>query len=504
MEKQMELCRIERPFIAYSLCFDDVMRTYLHREGIPYSEGFGSCWEFKYNGKCENISHAVEFPSVGYGKYSALGIHVTKKPIKNTKVACNAILSLLEKEKVVPFHYDGFYCPWDTMQKKRRWHNFHTVLVRAIDKRGKNWIADDPYYIVKDKKIPLSAMGAASKFYLEIDVSDYRPRSADEIFQSALNKMLNDSPIEQMERFLHDLKEWGIANENRLFDEKWLRAMENGYMTRHYLWLFFRELQNETRNDCCGILSLLFFGDLQLWKECVVHSLKGNGRMEKRERFVQFTQTFSAVIEKEKEIYNFVKNGKCAKNYALISSCEVGEVKDYKNIDLLPFFNARACKRSKRDIEHADITGEGEYILPKKKFCKRIAFKNIPFCTWAGQAKDHMRCEGQEIAISDSEKWKGIAFLVCSEWGRSQFMVKMKGKEKEYLSDFIANDFTYRSSHSVKIGKSYLIGTNKDVLFQKKIYLQCVYFVFPANESIDKITMPQCPSAHVFSAVLLR
>lgn len=44
----MKLEQITRPLIAYSLCFDDVMKTLLSAEAIAYDKAFSFCWEFVY------------------------------------------------------------------------------------------------------------------------------------------------------------------------------------------------------------------------------------------------------------------------------------------------------------------------------------------------------------------------------------------------------------------------------------------------------------------------
>ena len=64
-KRELELKQIERPFIAYSLCFDDVMRTYLCNVQIPYWHAFGACWEFCYD-PMKSTEDSVSFPTVGY------------------------------------------------------------------------------------------------------------------------------------------------------------------------------------------------------------------------------------------------------------------------------------------------------------------------------------------------------------------------------------------------------------------------------------------------------
>lgn len=497
-KRELELKQIERPFIAYSLCFDDVMRTYLESVDIPYWHAFGSCWEFCYD-PMKSTENSVSFPTVGYKKYEALGIEVCKYPIEDREKAGNTIKALLSEGKIVPLHYDGYYCPWDKLQKRRRWHNSHTVLVRGMEKRGKNWIADDPYYLVKNKKVPVSAIGVATKFYFAIDTEHYRERTPQERFKEFLPKFMK-APVAAMEEFLADTTQ-KTENGEKIFGEKWIKTMENGFMTRHYLWLFFRHLREETGETTFGMAELLFFGDLQLWKECVIHSLKGVRKQHEKEHEEGFIHTFKKIIDMEREILSFLHNEKADNHRELISSCEIEDAKESHAVDLHALFNARGCKKTRRDRIPADITGEGEYIVPLKKFLKRVIYKDIAFELELGAEYDHFRCAGQAVTIEDSERWKGIAFLACSEWGCSQFLIRMVGRRKEYLSDFVLNDFTNPDRNSVLIGSSYL-GAGKR--FQKKVYLQAVYFEFPAGDAIREIRFPDCPSAHVFAAVLIR
>ena len=45
----MEVLQEVRPLIKYSICFDDIMRTYLTNEGITYYHPYGVCFEFEYD-----------------------------------------------------------------------------------------------------------------------------------------------------------------------------------------------------------------------------------------------------------------------------------------------------------------------------------------------------------------------------------------------------------------------------------------------------------------------
>lgn len=496
--EELQLKQIERPFIAYPLCFDDVMRTYLENINIPYWHAFGGCWEFCYDPK-KPTDEEVSFLSVGYKKYEVLGIEVRKYPADDRNNTVKEIKKLLSEGKIVPLHYDGYYCPWDKMQKKRRWHNRHTVLVRRTDKRGENWIVDDPYYSVKNKKVPISEIGSATKFYFTINTESYREKTSQGRFEEFLPKF-TEAPIVAMKEFLADITQKTKNGEN-IFSAKWIETIENGFMTRHYLWLFFRHLRQETKKTLFGMAELLFFSDLQLWKECVIHSLKGGRKHREKEHEAGFLQTFREIIVNEQKIYSLLHDGKTKGQQELISTSEIGWIKENEAINLHTLFNARACKKGRRDLFAADITGEGEYIIPQRRFLKKIKVKGITFLVDLGARLDHFRCAGQIMTISDSAKWKGIAFLACSEWGCSQFLIKMIGRNKEYLSDCLLNDFTNPEYHSVGIGSSYL-GPGKR--YQKKIYFQAVYFDFPGEEKICAIEFPDCPSAHVFSAVLLR
>lgn len=494
-KKELELKQIERPFIAYSLCFDDVMRTYLCNVQIPYWHAFGACWEFCYD-PMKSTEDSVSFPTVGYKKYEAIGIKISKYPAENKEKTVKEIKTLLSEGKVVPIHYDGYDCPWDKLQKRRRWHNSHTVLVRDMDKRGKNWIVDDPYYLVSDKRVPVSAIGTATKFYFLIDTGNYCECAAEDRFRK-FYPIYSEKPILSMERFLADIMQ-KTENGEGFFSTKWIRAMENGFMSRHYLWLFFRHLREET--GLYSTAELLFFDDLQLWKECVIHSLKGVRKQHEKEHEAGFIHTFKKIIDKEREILSFLHNEKADNHRKLISSCEIEDAKESHAVDLHALFNARGCKKTRRDRIPADITGEGEHIVPLKKFLKRVIYKDIAFELELGAEYDHFRCAGQAVTIEDSARWKGIAFLVCSEWGCSQFLIRLIGRRKEYLSDCIINDFTNPDCNSIKVGSSYIGGK----LFQKRVYLQAVCFRFPSEDKIHAIEFPDCPSAHVFAAVLIR
>ena len=131
--------------------FDDVMKTLLSAEAIAYDKAFSFCWEFVYEtGK--KFSEAISFPCVGFKKYACIGIDVKKVEIDGEE-ALSTVVAQIKSGKIVPIHYDGYVCPWDKLQKKRRWHNLHTVLAYAVDDKKRCFRVDDPFYEVSDKRM---------------------------------------------------------------------------------------------------------------------------------------------------------------------------------------------------------------------------------------------------------------------------------------------------------------------------------------------------------------
>lgn len=501
----MKLYQIEKPFIAYTLCFDDVMRTYLQNKGIPYIYAFGTCWEFEYSGDTEDMACAVTFPSVGFGKYESLGIRIVKKEIEDRSVVLKEIRELLARGKVIPIHYDGYYCRWDPMLKTKRWHNRHIVLARETDKKEKNLIVDDPHFSVHSKKLSFSELGTASKFYYLIQTENYKKCTVEEHFRLICKKYKNENPIKAMEHFLIDLKEKAKCKIcDWLFAEKWNLMISNGYMTRHFLWLYFRELYSNTGEMKFGILEWQFFGALQLWNECLTHSLKGARRKDKRIRLMSFIESFQAVIAKEKEIYTVLCQERISDSFQIVSLKKANRLETIQNIDLASVMNARSCKKSIYDKEEADLTGEGEYIVPFHKYINKVKIHGIDFSVRLGDSFDSVRCEGQEIPISGGKDAKGIALLICTEWGSTQFYFKAQGLKKEYGAECVIEDFTNQSAYSLKVGRSYLKGKSHDKLFQKRVYFRYAYFEFSERDTITSITLSVCPSVHIFSAVFVQ
>lgn len=496
----MKLEQITRPLIAYSLCFDDVMKTYLSAYNIAYDKAFSSCWEFKYE-RGKDFSEAVNFPHVGFKKYESIGIDVKKIKVEG-KEELSAVIAQVKAGKVVPIHYDGYVCPWDKLQKRRRWHNLHTVLAYAADDKKKYFCVDDPFYEISNQRVPYAAFGTASRFYLAIDITGYTKKTYAQLQSESMASFLTTPIFEQMEQFLSDFKE-RISEDNYegIFTVEWVRMIEQGYMTRHYLWLFYKSLYHETEKLQHGKAALLFYVALQAWKECVTQSHKGWRRRDKKERSESFARSFSRVIETEKEIAEVLLNG--------CDACEgiLSEGIPLRNAHCTPLpldalLNARGCKKSRFERSKADITGEGEYILPAKKHLKSVRAKEIVYPVFFGEKQDHVRCEGQHIKIPHRD-YDGIAFLACSEWGRSLFSAVFQGRKNTYYCDAILNDFTYPEDNSVRIGVSCLVGKKRDKVFQKNIYLQSLYFSFPKDDIIEEIILPDCVSVHLFSAVLV-
>ncbi len=499
--QKMKLEQITRPLIAYSLCFDDVMKTLLSAEAIAYDKAFSFCWEFVYEtGK--KFSEAISFPCVGFKKYACIGIDVKKVEIDGEE-ALSTVVAQIKSGKIVPIHYDGYVCPWDKLQKKRRWHNLHTVLAYAVDDKKRCFRVDDPFYEVSDKRMPYTAFGTASKFYLTVDTTGYVSKTYARLQTESMETFVRTPMFEHMETFLADFQECIRTDRYEgIFDVDWVKTIEKGYMTRHYLWLFYRSLYRETGKAEHGKAALLFYVDLQEWKECVTQSHKGWRRRDKKSRGELFALAFSRVIGTERKIAEVLTNG-CETCEGILSECVPLRDAHCTPVPLDTLLNARGCKKSRHDREKADITGEGEYILPAKKHLKSVRAKEIVYPVFFGEKRDHIRCEGQHIRISQGDH-DGIAFLACSEWGRSLFSAVFVGRQKTYYCDPILNDFTNPEENSVRIGTSCVIGKRRDRVFKKNIYLQSVYFKFPEYDIIEEIILPDCISVHLFSVVLVK
>lgn len=498
----MKLEQITRPLIAYSLCFDDVMKTFLSAHGIAYDKAFSACWEFQYE-RGKNFSEAVTFPHDGYKKYECIGIDIKKIKIDGEGMLPN-VIDQIKTGKVVPIHYDGYYCPWDKIQiqKDHRWHNLHTVLAYAADDQAECFYIDDPFYNVCGKTVPYASFGTASKFYLSIDTTGYKQKTYAQLQSEGMESFLKMPMFEQMEQFLFDFEDHiRKGNYDGIFDAEWVKTIEQGYMTRHYLWLFYRSLYRETGKAEHGKAALLFYIDLQAWKECVTQSHKGWRRCNKQGRSELFARSFSRVIESEKHIAEVLING-CNDCEEIISETIPPQTARSLPLLLNTLLNARGCKQFRRERKSADITGEGEYILPEKKYLKKVHAGNIEYPVLFGEERDHIRCEGQKLEIPRGNHC-GIAFLICSEWGRSLFSAVFHGRKKLYYCDSILNDFTNPEWNSVRIGVSCLVGKKRDKVFQKNIYLQSLYFSFPKDDIIEEIILPDCISVHLFSAVLV-
>ena len=501
----MEVLQEVRPLIKYSICFDDIMRTYLTNEGITYYHPYGVCFEFEYDIEGEHFWDRVKYPKSGFMKYPEFGITVEKIKTESLESLIELAKKTLAQGKCLPVHYDGYYCPWDTQQKIRRWHNRHTVLITGLNERKKYFSVADPFYLRSKEKLPFSTIGWASEFYLKIDTSSYVKTNGEDIHQSVIEKIKAKNHVESMESFLSDFIAYTSESkiDEPLFCDKWESMIEEGYMTRHYMWVFYSGLHKETGKSIYALLAVLFFHELQDWKECVVHSLKGWGHRDQKKYYTLFANSFHKVIKDEQKIVALLLGRSRGQNIGVIESASIASnCYNQQPINISASMNARGCKKNRRDRIFADITGEGEYVLPKWKLRKEIKFGKIRYEVALTEKKDHIRCQGQTIKVAQG-KYKGVCVLVCSEWGRSQLLFEIRGKKK-YYTDFILQDFCDKGDYSIPIGKTYLKSSPKDIRIQKMVYFQSVFFPFPENEQIKSIKLPDCPSVHIFAMVLLQ
>ncbi len=389
------------------------------------------------------------------------------------------------------------------LTEKKRWHNNHIVIVLGIDWKKERFVVCDPYYMQEKQFVPFSQIKEASKFCYLMESEWYQRANEEEIRKRAFEALENEEPIRNMERFLSDFSARIQKLEvDGLFDLDWVLTIEQGFMTRHYLWIFYRNLYINGRNNLHGFLSVGFFKCLQQWKECVVHSHKAVRKKKQNIYYQRFIDSFYKVLSIEKEIHRCIRN----RNFSapqVLSGQAVPFKANQIPFDLIPYFNSRACKTSLKDRIDADVTGEGEFILPTKKRFRIIKKDKIRYPVFLGEKLDHVRCSGQTLMLPSDMQWKGIACLVCSEWGCSQLLLTVKGERADYITDFIVNDFSFEQENSICIGKSFLSGNKKDTILQKKVFFQSVYFGFPEDDCIKEIVVPDCSSLHLFSMVLM-
>ncbi len=492
----MQLMRLERPIIAYPLCFDDNMKTCLENEGIPHENAFGYCRFIGYEKKA-TWDKRLSFPNFGFGKYERIGVEVYKKPIDDINATIKPIEEAM-KTGWVFLHYDGYYCPWDHLQKLRKWHSSHSVIVTGIDpKRG--FVVSDAFYDIAQRTIPFSVADKACKFYIAVRTDGYSGLTAEYIHNSQSGEKNNASVA--LERFLEDFrKDTETDPPKEIFSDEWIKQIEKAYMTRHYLYLFYRKLYEESKSPRYGTIAAKYLCALQYWKECVVQSHKGARRKDESLRRRNFAESFRKALETEQMIEGLFV-GKTSYEIILLRPSKAEENQTAVAWDLSMYFNARACKKSRRDILNADVTGEGEFIMPKSRKRKQIHISSACYQVHLGGEKDHIRCEGQTLSVPNGI-YRGVSFLLCSEWGRSQVLLEIQGEKQNYLTEYVANDFTCIGQDSVLIGSSYLIGEKRNVKFQKYIYFQSVCFFMPNEDVLKKIILPNCDSLHVFGAVL--
>lgn len=493
----LKLLQVERPLIAYPLCFDDVMKTCLEHDGISQEDAFGSCRLMEYN-KDKSWDTRLSFHNFGFDKYSELGLVLRKEKIENFD---EDIKTLQEEMKSgwVFLHFDGYYCPWDNLQKLRRWHSMHIVILLSVNLKKKYVIVSDAFYVQNNRKVSFQKLIKACKFYVVLKTSGYNRKNSEEIFNEYAGTEWNASNA--LQNFYNDFI---CQIENKIpkefFSAEWIKEWEKAFMTRHYLWLFYRRLYRTTGDSKHGALANAYFMALEDWKECVVYSHKGAKRKDKMPLCKRFADTLLHIIEREKYAEKLLAEKSKAEIF-LLSEIEERNTGRMSEWDISKYFNSRACKSDRKDFRQADITGEGEYILPEKALCRHISLDSICYKVLLGEEKDHICCVRQFLR-TPSGNWKGVSLLVCSEWGRSQLLLELQGKKREYITDYIVNDFSVIASNSVRIGASYLSGGKSGVRFQKNVYFQSVTFMLPDGDTIQSIVLPHCASLHIFGAVL--
>lgn len=501
----MELYQEEKSIILNTNCYDDLLKTYFKNKGIYYFSAFIHCWGFTYNQGNPSVINGVSVPATDFSRYKKIGIQIEKREVNDVEIFLKIVSDKLSHGDPVIAHFDCFYCPWDPMfnNKKRNHHNSHAVMITDIDVHKKVFIVADPYFQVKKGFLPFEIVGKGCKFYLHINSEEYENMLPEQIHFENLYRIAKEKPFLHMQKFLNDFEESLCSRIDSpwIFDNNWKDIIQRIALSRHYVWIFYRILFQETKNPRYEAASVLLNSELQSLNYCTRMSYKSGGLKNKRLYIEKFMRSFQEAIYSEEKAFTILSEN--FKPMRVLKGENCCLYKNQKDFNLTGIFNSRGSKKNIRESKEADLTGRHEYIIPKRRNRKYVRYGNTTFSVHFGSDFDNVKCMGQEIWFNPKPKVRGIGLLMCSEWGTAQMHAEIQTETGIYYTEYIVRDFKDKLPNAVQIGKTYLHGETKDHVFRKKIFFRVGYFIFPKTEQIKKIKLPDCDSLHIFSMVFI-
>lgn len=489
-------------------CLEHALATYGETLGYDMNKAYIESWQFNIFAERNNGKKIGDFLKIENTLLEDMntynGIQIKYVYITSVKQLLEHIEKNISEGNPTLFHMDTYYSKWGKLYMKV--HAEHIAIATGIDYANKAlWIVDLGF---SDKpfQIEFTLLEKATKFYLDICISNPEKYSYNNLFKMLkVKKNIFESRFDKIEKFASlffaefdpcvefcDPYSIDCVLESSLIDK--IRSVIKG---RNMFIIFLEQLKKYYLNiDNVIELLTVSIGKWNTVMNILFKSSRTNWKPDINDKVYKIVMEIAKI---EKNAFHLLitksieKRKICKKSDSLPKVCEE---KKFVNVDISNFFNNKGFSNNP-DEKKADLTLVGEYFVLNDKY-KDIINNEVNFETYFDERQDNVICKGQHIVVNQSGKIVGLRLLLCAEWGTCNDAIVLETKDgrKKYCK-IEANDISVLNKpETIVIGYSKIKDGNI-VNSQASITYNCIEI----DNVIDvcKIILPFNPNIHIIA-----
>lgn len=488
-----------------------VCETTYHRD---INKAYAVAWKFDLNEfeeKDQRVRRLGDCLHTRYTLFSDIerfcGVKIRKKDVFSTRELLDVIERNLDNSYPTLFHLDTYYCEWGMLYLKA--HTNHVGIATGIDRENdKLWIVD-PDYSDEAFSIDVRLLSQASRFYFDICVEDSVKYSYSELLDYIRKeKDAYEKIFYRIELFAKYFKEYFAPqiefaepqNIDCVLDSLLILRLREVIKARNMFIIFLEQI--EVEYPC--VKKAIEYLSISMGKwNTIMNSIFKASRTRWREDFNEKVYNIvMSIVEIERMAYDVLF---CSKREQRIKEEDKSLVYNSANrktikIDIQRQCNNKGFVYSDRD-QSADLTAAGEYFV-LNEIRNHIMYQGIDFQLYFDKPQDNIICKGQKIRINFQDAIKGIALLLCAEWGTCEDAVTIVYKDGvSDMHKIIANDISQTDGEDViQLGHSVM--RNGDVVNERTgITFQIIKF--REKQYVESLVLPDNLSVHILSLVAI-
>lgn len=495
-------------------CYEHALTVCETTYHCDINKAYAVAWKFDLNEFEEKEQKSRRLGDCIHTKYTLFsdleqlcGVKIRKKDVFSTKELLDVIEKNLDNGYPTLFHIDTYYSEWGMLYLKT--HTNHIGIATGIDQENnKLWIVD-PDYSDKAFSIDVQLLNQTSRFYFDICVEDFVKNSYSELLDYIRKeKDAYEKVFYRIELFAKYFKEYFAPqiefaephNIDCVLDSLLILRLREVIKARNMFIIFLEQIEDEylyvkkvieylaiSMGKWNTVMNLIFKASRTKWKE------------DFNEKVYNIVMSIAEIERMAYNVLFYSKNGQGIEENRK-SFIYDGVIRKTVNIDIEKVCNNKGFVYSNWD-KSADLTSAGEYFV-LNKVQNHIMYRGIDFLLYFDKPQDNIVCKGQEIMVNFQNAIRGIALLLCAEWGACEDAVTIVYKDEIYdMFKLIANDISQADAEDV-IELGYSVMRNGDVVNERAgITFQVIKF--REKQYVELIILPDNSNIHILSLVAM-